>query len=54
MLNEAEAYYQNNLYKDYERKNSETKKSNLYHVLLTPDCDALISLLKHAEDNYSE
>ena len=54
MLNEAESYYQNTLYKDYERKNSETKKSNLYHILLTPDCDGLISLLKHAEDNYSE
>ena len=54
MLNEAKNYYQNNLLKDYERKNSETKKSNLYHILLTPDCDGLVSMLKHAEDNYSE
>ena len=54
MLIEARNYYENNLLKDYERKNSETKKSNLYHILLTPDCDGLVSMLKHAEDNYSE
>ena len=54
MLNEAENYYKNNLLRDYERKGGETKKANLYHILLTPDCNALASLLKHAEDNYSE
>ena len=54
MLIEAENYYLNNLLKDYERKNSETKKSNLYHILLTPDCTGLVNMLRHAEDNYSE
>ena len=54
MLTEAENYYQNTLLKEYERKGGETKKANLYHILLTPDCDGLVSLLKHAEDNYSE
>ena len=54
MLNEAESYYQNTLIKEFERKNGETKKANLYHILLTPDCQALVSLLKHAEDNYAE
>ena len=54
MVEEAFNYYQTSLSKDYERKNSETKKSNLYHILLTPDCNGLVSLLTHAEDNYSE
>ena len=54
MLNEAKNYYLNNLLKDYEKKNSETKKANVYHILLTPDCSALVRLLKHAEDNYAE
>ena len=54
MINEANNYYQNNLAKDFERKNSETKKSNLYNILLTPNCNGLANLLKHAEDNYSE
>lgn len=54
MIEEAKNNYLNNLLKDYERKNSETKKSNIYHILLKPDCMALVSLLKHAEDNYSE
>ena len=54
MINEAGVYYENNLMKDYERKNNETKKANLYHILLTPDMKGLVSLLKHAEDNYSE
>ena len=54
MLQEAKAYYENTLLKEYERKNSETKKANLYHILLTPDCSALVALLKHAEDNYAE
>ena len=54
MLAEADNYYKTSLLKDYERKNSETKKANLYNILLKPDCDGLISLLKHAEDNYAE
>lgn len=54
MLNEAENYYLNILYREYERKGGDTKKANLYHILLTPDSKALESLLKHAEDNYSE
>ena len=54
MLNEAETYFNNTLYKDYERKNGDTKKSNLYNILLKPDSEGLIKLLKHAEDNYSE
>ena len=54
MLVEAKTYYETTLLRDYERKNNETKKANLYHILLTPDCAALASLLKHAEDNYAE
>ena len=54
MLNEAETYFDNTLYKDYERKNGDTKKSNLYNILLKPDSEGLVKLLKHAEDNYSE
>ena len=54
MLNEAETYFNNTLYKDYERKNSDTKKSNLYNILLKHDSEGLVKLLKHAEDNYSE
>ena len=54
MLQEAKAYYENTLLKEYERKNNETKKANLYHILLVPDCSALVALLKHAEDNYAE
>ena len=54
MLNEVENYYQNTLLREFERKGGETKKANLYHILLTPDCQGLVNLLKHAEDNYSE
>ncbi len=54
LLNEAENYYQTTLLKEYERRNSETRKANLYHILLKPDCDGLVTLLKHAEDNYAE
>ena len=50
----AENYYLNNLLRDYERKGGETKKANIYHILLEPDFNDLASLLKHAEDNYSE
>ena len=54
MINEANTYYQTVLLKDFERKNSETKKPNLYSILLSPNSNGLISLLKHAEENYSE
>ena len=54
MVEEASNYFTTNLLKDFERKNSETKKPNLYNILLGPNCAGLISLLKHAEDNYSE
>ena len=54
MINEAMSYYQNTLLKDFERKNSETKKANLYNILLVPNSAGLVSLLRHAEDNYSE
>ena len=54
MLDEAENYYLNTLLRDYERKGGDTRKANLYHILLEPDCNGLVNLLKHAEDNYSE
>ena len=54
MVDEATNYFTGTLLKDFERKNSETKKANLYNILLAPNCAGLISLLKHAEDNYSE
>lgn len=54
MVDEATNYFTGTLLKDFERKNSETKKANLYSILLAPNCAGLISLLKHAEDNYSE
>ena len=54
LLDEAGTYYQNTLCREYDRKGGDTKKANLYHILLTPDCDGLVSLLKHAEDNYNE
>ena len=54
MLNETENYYLNTLLREYERKAGDTKKANLYNILLKPNCQGLVSLLKHAEDNYSE
>lgn len=54
MLNEANFYFHNILLPELERKNNETKKANLYSILLSPDCSRLVTLLKHAEDNYSE
>ena len=54
MLTEAENYYQNTLLKEYERKGGEANKANLYNILLKPDSEGLVKLLKHAEDNYSE
>ena len=54
MLEEAKNYYINTLLRDYERRNGETKKTNIYHILLTPDCRALTNLLNHAEENYAE
>ena len=53
MLNEADNAYQL-LNNEYEKRRGVIKKSNLYHILLTPDFNGLIELLTHAEDNYSE
>ena len=53
MLKEADNAYQL-LYSEYEKRKGVTRKSNIYHIILAPDCSALIELLKHAEDNYSE
>ena len=53
MLLEADNAYQL-LVNEYEKRKGATRKANLYHILLTPDCQELIELLKHAEDNYSE
>ena len=53
MLVEADNAYQL-LYAEYEKRKGATRKPNIYHILLVPDCTALIELLKHAEDNYSE
>ena len=53
MLNEAENNYKT-LKDELEKRRGVTRKSNLYDILLGPNCDSLIELLKHAEDNYSE
>ena len=53
MLVEADNIYQT-LNAEYEKRKGVTRKSNIYHILLAPDCNGLIELLKHAEDNYSE
>ena len=54
MIDEDNNYYKTVLLKDFERNNSETKKPNLYNILLAPNSEGLVALLKHAEDNYSE
>ena len=53
MLSEAESNYKT-LEEELEKRRGVTRKANLYNILLGPNCDALIELLKHAEDNYSE
>ena len=53
MLEDAEAQFEL-LKNEYEKRSGETRKANLYHIILTPDCLALSALLKHAESNYSE
>ena len=53
MLSEAESNYKV-LWEELEKRRGVTRKANLYNILLAPNCDALIELLKHAEDNYSE
>ncbi|NLB48810.1 MAG: hypothetical protein GX813_03105 [Erysipelotrichia bacterium] len=53
MIAEASKQYVS-LKNDFEKKNSLTKKVNLYHIILAPDCQALVELLTHAADNYNE
>ena len=53
MLTEADSIYQT-LSEELEKRRGVTRKANLYDILLAPNCDSLIELLKHAEDNYSE
>ena len=53
MLTEADSIYQT-LSEELEKRRGVTRKANLYDILLAPNCDSLIELLEHAEDNYSE
>lgn len=53
MLTEADNNYQV-LSDELEKRRGVTRKANLYDILLAPNCDSLVELLKHAEDNYSE
>ena len=53
MLLEADSIYQT-LSEELEKRRGVTRKANLYDILLAPNCDSLIELLKHVEDNYSE
>ena len=53
MLTEADSIYRT-LSEELEKRRGVTRKANLYDILLAPNCDSLIELLKHAEDNYSE
>ena len=53
MLVEAEKSYQL-LKEEYEKRRGVSRKVNIYHILLAPDCTSLVELLHHAEDNYSE
>ena len=53
MLIEADNNYQV-LSDELEKRRGVTRKANLYNILLAPNCDSLIELLKHAEENFSE
>ena len=53
MLTEAGNTYQV-LRDELEKRRGVTRKANLYNILLAPNCDSLIELLKHAEENFSE
>lgn len=53
MINEARNVYVS-LKNDFEKKTSPTKKVNLYHIILYPNCKALVELLSHASDNFNE
>ena len=53
MLVEADNNYQV-LSDELEKRRGVTRKANLYNILLAPNCDSLIELLKHAEENFSE
>lgn len=54
MIDEATNYYESTLLKEFERKSNETRRANIYNILLVPNSRGLINLLNHAEDNYSE
>lgn len=53
MLTEAKNNYEV-LRDELEKRKSVTRKANLYNILIAPNCDALVELLKHAEENFSE
>lgn len=53
MISEAKNQYVS-LRSDFEKMTSVTKKANLYHIILAPDCQALVELLTHAADNFNE
>ena len=53
MLTEARNNYEV-LRDELEKRRGVTRKANLYNILLAPNCDALVELLKHAEENFSE
>ncbi len=53
MINEAINSY-SSLKNDFDKKTSPAKKVNLYHIILYPDCRALVELLSHASDNFNE
>ena len=53
MLTDADNNYQV-LADELEKRRGVTRKANLYDILLAPNSNSLIELLKHAEDNYNE
>ena len=53
MLMEADNVF-NSLSLELEKRRGVSKKANIYNILLAPNSEALIELLKHAEENYSE
>lgn len=53
MIKEARAFY-SNLKSDFEKRNIPSKKANLYHIMLAPDCQGLVNFLIRAEDNFNE
>ena len=53
MLTEARNNYEV-LRDELEKRRGVARKANLYNILIAPNCDSLIELLKHAEENFSE